>query len=125
VHSSPCPWAAASCDETAFDDPDELILDPPNVGLATAFGRAIHHCVGAPLARLEARVVVTKWLGRTPNVALDPNSNRAGPTVCDAAQQVRSDSARAGRTSDLTVPARREKPAAERVSQLRGLNACR
>jgi len=30
-----------------------------------AFGRGIHFCVGAPLARLEARIVLTELLNRT------------------------------------------------------------
>ena len=36
------------------------------------FGRGIHFCVGAPLARLEARVVLTRLLERTREFALDP-----------------------------------------------------
>jgi cytochrome P450 len=35
------------------------------------FGRGIHFCVGAPLARLEARVVLTRLLERTREFALD------------------------------------------------------
>jgi cytochrome P450 len=37
-----------------------------------AFGRGIHHCVGAPLARIEARNVLTVLLERTQSVTLDP-----------------------------------------------------
>ena len=36
-----------------------------------AFGRGIHHCVGAPLARIEARNVLTVLLERTSNISLD------------------------------------------------------
>jgi cytochrome P450 len=39
-----------------------------------AFGRGIHHCVGAPLARIEARNVLTVLLERTSNITLDPES---------------------------------------------------
>lgn len=38
-----------------------------------ALGRGVHHCVGAPLARLEARVVLTKLLARTKSFGLDPD----------------------------------------------------
>jgi cytochrome P450 len=38
-----------------------------------AFGRGIHFCIGAPLARLEARVVVEELLARTSRIALDPD----------------------------------------------------
>jgi cytochrome P450 len=36
-----------------------------------AFGRGIHYCVGAPLARLEARIVVARLLERTRSITLD------------------------------------------------------
>jgi cytochrome P450 len=65
-------WSAANRDETVFEDPDVLRLGRRNVHLHFGFGRGIHHCVGAPLARLEARVVLTRLLQRTANVSLDP-----------------------------------------------------
>jgi cytochrome P450 len=37
-----------------------------------SFGRGIHYCVGAPLARVEARNVLGVLLERTTNIALDP-----------------------------------------------------
>lgn len=47
---------SANRDGEVFEDPDELVLDrDPNPHLA--FGRGVHFCVGAPLARLEAQVV--------------------------------------------------------------------
>ena len=64
-------WAAANRDDAVFERPDELILDRTNLGMHLAFGRGIHHCVGAPLARLEARVVLTKLLQRSSALALD------------------------------------------------------
>ncbi|MFQ6199998.1 cytochrome P450 family protein [Streptomyces sp. NPDC000405] len=36
-----------------------------------AFGHGIHYCVGAPLARLEARVAIRSLLERCPDLALD------------------------------------------------------
>ena len=38
-----------------------------------AFGRGIHFCVGAPLARVEARSVLTVLLERTSSITLDPD----------------------------------------------------
>jgi Cytochrome P450 len=37
-----------------------------------AFGRGIHFCVGAPLARLEGRIVLRQLLEQTSSVTLDP-----------------------------------------------------
>jgi cytochrome P450 family 144 len=66
-------WSAANRDEAVFDRPDEVVLDRRNTHLHFGFGRGIHHCVGAPLARLEARVVLTTLLQRTKWFALDPD----------------------------------------------------
>lgn len=47
---------AANRDSAVFEAPDQLVLDrDPNPHLA--FGRGVHFCVGAPLARLEAQIV--------------------------------------------------------------------
>jgi cytochrome P450 len=65
-------WAAANRDGAVFERPDEIKLDRRNTHLHFGFGRGIHHCVGAPLARLEARVALTRLLERTTSFALDP-----------------------------------------------------
>jgi cytochrome P450 family 144 len=70
-------WSSANRDETVFERPDEIIVDRDNAHLHFGFGRGIHHCVGAPLARLEARVVLTRLLERTEWFALDPNQPQA------------------------------------------------
>lgn len=64
-------WSAANRDEAVFEHPDEITLDRHNSHLHFGFGRGIHHCVGAPLARLEARVLLTRLLERTKWFALD------------------------------------------------------
>ena len=62
-------WGAANRDPAVFECPDEVILDRPRRHVA--FGRDIHYCVGAPLARMEARVVLTVLLERTSSITLD------------------------------------------------------
>lgn len=57
-------WASANRDEAVFGDPDEFRLDrDPETNLL--YGKGIHVCPGAPLARLELRVVMEELLART------------------------------------------------------------
>jgi len=65
-------WSSANRDPAHFDAPDELRLDRPNPRDHLGFGRGIHHCVGAPLARMEARVTLEELLLQTTRFTLDP-----------------------------------------------------
>lgn len=64
-------WGAANRDPAEYDRPDDVVLDRPAPKHHLAFGRGIHFCVGAPLARLEAQIVLTELLARTDRLALD------------------------------------------------------
>lgn len=57
-------WASANRDEAVFGDPDEFRLDrdPANNLL---YGAGIHVCPGAPLARLELRLITEELLKRS------------------------------------------------------------
>ena len=58
-------WGAANRDPTHFEDPDELRLDRPGGKGHLTFGRGLHFCMGAPLARLEAVTVLRLLLEAT------------------------------------------------------------
>jgi cytochrome P450 len=49
--------ASANRDPARVDDADELRLDRKHTKDHMTFGRGRHFCIGAPIARLEARVV--------------------------------------------------------------------
>lgn len=57
-------WASANRDERVFGDPDEFRLDR-DPALNLLYGAGIHVCPGAPLARLELRLVMEALLGQT------------------------------------------------------------
>jgi cytochrome P450 family 144 len=65
-------WAAGNRDEREFERPDEVDLSRRVPRRHVAFGRGIHHCVGASLARVEARNVLSVLLDRTRTISLDP-----------------------------------------------------
>lgn len=58
-------WGAANRDPAQFDAPDELRLDRPKTKGHMTFGKGLHFCLGAPLARLEASTVLGLLLDRT------------------------------------------------------------
>lgn len=59
---------AADRDPAVFADPDRLAVErDPNPHLA--FGWGIHHCLGAPLARLEGRIALRRLFERFPDLA--------------------------------------------------------
>ena len=54
---------SANRDESVFDRADEFVADrQPNQHLS--FGHGTHYCLGAPLARLEAEIVLSSLLER-------------------------------------------------------------
>ncbi|MET0909885.1 MAG: cytochrome P450, partial [Ilumatobacteraceae bacterium] len=61
--------AAANRDEHAYDDPEVLDIDRSGVR-HLAFGHGIHHCLGAPLARLEGYIALGTLLRRFPQLRL-------------------------------------------------------
>lgn len=50
-------FGSANRDAAIFPDPDKFDPARPNLKESVAFGRGAHFCIGAPLARLELRVL--------------------------------------------------------------------
>jgi Cytochrome P450 len=65
--------ASANRDSAHFPDPDRFdIQREPNHHLS--FGHSIHFCIGAPLARMEARIVLSMMLNQLKNLQRVPNA---------------------------------------------------
>ena len=62
--------AAANRDPAVFTTPEHFDLDRRDAHRALSFGKGIHTCVGAPLARLEARLALNVLVGRMPDLQL-------------------------------------------------------
>jgi cytochrome P450 len=60
---------AANRDPALIDDPDRLDVTRGAMG-HLAFGHGVHHCLGAPLARMEMRTAFPALLRRFPTLAL-------------------------------------------------------
>ena len=58
-------WGAANRDPAHVEAPDEFRLDRPTIKGHLTFGKGVHFCLGAPLARLEAMTVLPMLLERT------------------------------------------------------------
>ncbi len=72
-------YAAANRDPREFADPDEFSLDR-DLKQHLAFGYGIHYCLGAPLARLEARVALERLIARFAKVAPGDSPGRRVPS---------------------------------------------
>lgn len=66
-------FAAANRDPDMFEQPDEFILNRPNIAKHLTFGHGIHSCMGARIARMEADKLLNGLLDHFQ--AIDPGSS--------------------------------------------------
>jgi cytochrome P450 len=71
--------ASAARDERRYEDPDRFDIHRQDVQ-HLIFGRGVHFCLGASLARLEARVALEEVLKRFPDWEIDYENLRMAPT---------------------------------------------
>lgn len=62
--------AAANHDPSRFPNPEAFAIDRAEADRHLAFGKGIHVCLGAPLARLEGQVVFSTLFQRFPDLRL-------------------------------------------------------
>jgi cytochrome P450 len=62
--------AAINRDPERYPHPEEIVLDRPKIREHLAFGRGVHTCPGAALARVEVRVMLERLLARTSTITL-------------------------------------------------------
>lgn len=74
-------WAAANRDQTQPEQTEELRLDRKHSKNHMGFGRGLHFCIGAVLARLEARLMIEHLLASTEQLVLEQNAWRYTPSI--------------------------------------------
>ncbi|MCV7197839.1 cytochrome P450 [Mycobacterium angelicum] len=67
--------AAANRDPRRFDDPTTFDPARKNARQHLSFGRGIHSCPGAPLARAETRVALERLLDRTSDISISERAH--------------------------------------------------
>jgi cytochrome P450 len=68
-------YASANRDETKFPDPDTFKIDRNNVRQHLAFGKGLHFCLGAPLARTEGKVAFERLFARLTDIRYAEGKN--------------------------------------------------
>jgi len=64
---------SANRDPAVFPDPERFDIHRANADEHLSFGHGTHFCLGAPLGRLEARIVLEEISVRYPTMHLAPN----------------------------------------------------
>jgi cytochrome P450 len=63
---------SANRDPAVFEEPEHFDIHRPNAKEHLSLGFGAHYCLGAPLVRLEARIVLEELSARLPSLRLIP-----------------------------------------------------
>jgi cytochrome P450 len=72
-------FGSANRDPRRYENPDRFDIHRENISHLT-FGKGVHYCLGANLARLEAKVALDELLNRFPEWDIDYDSMKMAPT---------------------------------------------
>jgi cytochrome P450 len=78
-------FGSANGDECVFAAADRLDPDREDLGRHVAFGKGIHFCICAPLARLELRVALPLLVEQLPGLRAAPEPHEREPSSSPAA----------------------------------------
>jgi hypothetical protein len=70
-------WSSAGRDEQQFSHADSVDLNRDKPKSHLSFGYGIHHCIGAALARAEARIALETILARSDDIQLSADNDFA------------------------------------------------
>jgi cytochrome P450 len=75
-------YTSANHDSAHYADPDTFDLGRPQTSPMLTFGRGIHYCLGAGLARLEGKLALRALRERLPNMRIvDPGELERRPSA--------------------------------------------
>lgn len=70
-------WGSANRDESAFDKPDAFDVARDSMSTHVGFGKGLHTCLGAPLARLQLRIAIPRLFERLPELKVAEGDDSA------------------------------------------------
>ncbi|WP_459800202.1 cytochrome P450 [Herbidospora sp. RD11066] len=70
-------WASANRDERVFGESDVFDVTRDSMATHVAFGKGVHACLGAPLARLQLKIALPRLFERLPNLRVAAGEDTA------------------------------------------------
>ncbi|SNR56969.1 Cytochrome P450 [Actinomadura mexicana] len=70
-------WGSGNRDQSVFPDPDAFDVTRDSATTHLAFGKGVHACLGAPLARLQLKIAIPRLLERLPGLRLAHGADAA------------------------------------------------